>query len=497
VVATPLWDERGIPIGIVAASVNLLRLEEGMRRAELPANSSVLVVDRAGRIVARRTDPDVWVGRSALDSSAVRDALVLGEGVSEGDFVDGVRRLSGFAQAQKVPWAVIVGIPTGEAYGALRRELLRSLARLALAAGVAAVVAWLLSRRLTRPIRRLAAAAHAYAGGDLAYRAPAGGPEEVAALGATLNRMAAALQRQLVELRAAHRREREAGERALAELRRLHSEFIATAAHELRTPVAAAKSYAELLLRDEVALAPEVRRQALVRLDGVCERIARLVRSLLGASRIQAGRLTVQCEPVDLVALALRVTDQIAAASPDHDVQLHAARSLPYASTPAVALGDAERIEDVLVNLLVNATTYAPAGTAVQVHVVAGEEAVEVQVADRGPGVPEAERTAIFERFKRGRSAGGGKGGLGLGLYLARAYVEAMGGQTGVRGAPGEGATFWFRLPAAKGRGPEAGGLLLPARANGRLHGTPPTGAERVVGRRPPVDGQDGGGGDG
>ena len=94
-VTTPLWDEAGKPIGIVAASVNLLRLQDALRRAEVPEHSSLLIVDRLGRIVARRADAEQWVGRSALGSSAVRSALREGEGVAEGDFVDGVRRLSG------------------------------------------------------------------------------------------------------------------------------------------------------------------------------------------------------------------------------------------------------------------------------------------------------------------------------------------------------------------------------------------------------------------
>jgi two-component system OmpR family sensor kinase len=447
VVTTPLWDEGGTPIGIVAASVNLLRLQEGLRRAELPENSSLLVVDRLGRVVAKRSDPEQWVGRAAYDSSAVRSALRLGEGVAEGDFVDGVRRLSGFASAQRIPWVVVVGIPTDEAYGALWRELWRAVALLMLAGAVAGTVAWLLSRRLTRPIGRLAAAAAAYAGGDLGPRVDPAGPEELAALGNTLNRMAAALQRQVAELQAAHQRERQAGEHALAELRRLHSEFIAVAAHELRTPVAAAKSYAELLLRDEVDLTPGIRRQALLRLDTVCERLARLVRSLLGASRIQAGRLTVQCEPVDLAALAGRVVDDVAAYTPSHELRL-----LPRAGHTTLALADPERVEDVLVNLLANAAKYAPANTVVQVHVLAhaaapgAEDTIEVRVTDHGPGIPPEEQAAVFERFRRGQ--GVAASGVGLGLYISQAYVQAMGGTIGVRSTPGHGATFWFRLPA-------------------------------------------------
>ena len=467
VVATPLWDESGKPVGVVGASVNLLRLQEGLRRAELPENSSVLIVDLQGRIVARRTAPEEWVGRSALDSSAVRNALRAKEGVSEGDFVDGVRRLSGFAGARRVPWEIVVGIPTDEAYGALRRELLRWVARLLVAGAITAVLTWLLGRRLTRPMVRLANAVHIYAAGDLAHRVPPSGPEEIASLGATFNTMAEALQQQMADLQAAQQREREAGVRALAELRRLHSEFIAIAAHELRTPVAAAKSYAELLQRDDADLPATVRRQALLRLDAVCERLARLVRSLLGASRIQAGRLAVHRTPVDLVALASRVVDDFSAYTPTHEVRLvptlapdaemrrggDAERGFPASprrrvSASLTVLGDSERMEDVLVNLLANAAKYSPDGTPITVRLISTGDFVDVEVEDLGPGIPPEEQEAVFERFRRGRGVAG-QAGIGLGLYIAQAYVQAMGGEIGVRSAPGHGATFWFRLPGA------------------------------------------------
>src|ERR671919_2972385 len=104
---------------------------------------------------------------------------------------------------------------------------------------------------------------------------------------------------------------------ALEELRRLQSEFIAVAAHELRTPVAAAKSYAELLLRHEngeIALSAETRKEALERLDSVCDRLGRLVRSLLGASRIQAGGVGLGRLPFDVLTLGRRVAAGIARA---------------------------------------------------------------------------------------------------------------------------------------------------------------------------------------
>lgn len=440
----PPGDARGAPD--LASPTFAGHLLDLVRQVEVPNGSSILVVDANGVIVARRSEPEQWIGRSALDNQVVRDALRLREGVSDGDFVDGRRRLSGFATAARVPWHVVVGIPTDEAYGVLRSDLVNALGRLALAAATAAGVAWLLSRRLTRPMRALAAAARAFGEGDLSRRVVVTGPEEIAALGLTLNRMAAALEEQMTALRAAQTRERQASADALDELRRLHSEFIAVAAHELRTPVAAAKSYAELLLREEeeeLQLPAATRRQALERLDGVCDRLARLVRSLLGASRIQAGGLELVRVPFDVTALVARVTEEIAESNAGHDVVL---RSRP--ARLATALGDAERVEDVLINLLVNATKYSPPGSSVYVDVLEKDGHVEVVVSDEGPGIPEEEQALVFERFTRGRRTSGG--GVGLGLYIARAYVEAMGGTIGVRSSPGKGASFWFRLPRTR-----------------------------------------------
>ena len=239
---------------------------------------------------------------------------------------------------------------------------------------------------------------------------------------------------------------------ALEELRRLQSEFIAVAAHELRTPVAAAKSYAELLLRHEngeITLSAETRKEALERLDSVCDRLGRLVRSLLGASRIQAGGLELSRLPIDALALARRVSSEFAGASPEHQVVLR-----EHPDRVVVALGDAERVEDVLVNLLVNAIKYSPPGSAIWLDVHERQDWVEISVTDSGPGIPEEEQAAVFERFTRGQRTSGG--GVGLGLYIARAYVEAMGGTIGVRSSVGKGASFWFRLPRSRSGGTTA-----------------------------------------
>jgi signal transduction histidine kinase len=193
----------------------------------------------------------------------------------------------------------------------------------------------------------------------------------------------------------------------------------------------------------------------------------------------------VQCEPVDVAALARRVLADVAGYTAGHQILLQA----PQAPQGSLALADADRVEDILVNLLANAGKYAPQGTPIRVEIATVSPAspasgspapasaasaasaapaggawcsgtqVEVRVIDQGPGIPEEEQAAVFERFRRGQGASGG--GVGLGLYIARAYVEAMGGEIGVRSRPEAGATFWFRLPAAVSPAGSAGAVEL------------------------------------
>jgi signal transduction histidine kinase len=388
-----------------------------------------------------RAEQAIIQGRALQRARAVACDV---EGVSEGEFVDGRNRLSGFAPTSRVTWEVIGGIPTEEAHGALRRELPRTVTRLLAVGGLACLSAWLLSRRLTQPIRELVTTARAFASGVLSHRACERGPAEVAALASAMNAMAQTLAHQLAQLKVAQSREREAGKRSLAELHRLHSEFVAVAAHELRTPAAAAKSYAELLLRDDTGLAEETRRQALTRLNNVCDRLGHLVRSLLGASRIQAGGLDVECKPLDLGALAARVVQDVDASSGSHTI---AFTSQHVGVVPI--MGDAERVEDALVNLLVNSMKDSPSGSQIAVAItepVTRRRMVELTVTDQVPGVSEDERANVVERFARGSNVA--PAGVGLGLYIARAYIESMGGQIGVRDNAG-GATFWVRLPRA------------------------------------------------
>jgi two-component system sensor histidine kinase BaeS len=162
---------------------------------------------------------------------------------------------------------------------------------------------------------------------------------------------------------------------------------------------------------------------------------------LLDVSRIDSGHLRLHPGPVDAAAIA-RAAAQ--AAGSGHPVRIDAAPDLP------LVLADADRLEDVLANLTGNAAKFSPPGAPIHLSLTAGCDTVAIAVRDRGQGIAADEIPRIFDRFYQvQRGADRRAGGSGLGLYIARAYVEAMGGAIRAESASGEGSTFTVTLPAA------------------------------------------------
>jgi two-component system phosphate regulon sensor histidine kinase PhoR len=227
-------------------------------------------------------------------------------------------------------------------------------------------------------------------------------------------------------------------ERRLDELK---SDFIATISHEVRTPMAALYGAAETLLRRE--LPPQQSRQLLEMIATQAARLSQITEQVLLASRLDRGELPVDREAVDLAELVRASVDAIRPTlGPSMSLDVEVA---PEAGTAA---GDADRIQQVLVNLLDNAVKYGDGPVTVRVKPFDGS--VLISVADSGPGIAPADQARIFEKFYRGdpqlRRA---PGGTGLGLYISRELVQRMGGRLDVRSEPGAGATFVVELPRA------------------------------------------------
>ncbi len=229
------------------------------------------------------------------------------------------------------------------------------------------------------------------------------------------------------------------------ELAQLKDEFLKVAAHELKTPVAVMKSYAQLALKTARELPPGLHRL----LEGVgrgADRLDQVIRTLLDASQVHLGSLRFEQEELHLRALLEATAARAAAQHPQH-------RVLVRPGPDVRVLGDRERLGQVLLELLDNAARYSPPGSLVDVALALEDGEVEVSIRDEGIGIPAERQARIFERFYRAHSGTPhDRGGMGLGLYLAREILRHHGGRLSVASEEGRGTTVHLRLP----RQPEA-----------------------------------------
>jgi PAS domain S-box-containing protein len=220
------------------------------------------------------------------------------------------------------------------------------------------------------------------------------------------------------------------------------STFISVISHELQTPIAIIKGYASTLARTNAVLEPEALRLRLMAIEEEADRLNKLVGNLLYASRIQAGGLQMDIAPLDLPPLIESVVRRLHAKSPEVSVTLDLPPNLP------TVMADRDRIEEVLQNLLDNAVKYSPRQRSFTVACRATGDEVIVSVSDVGMGISLREQEHIFDRFHRvGNRITQTTPGVGLGLYICRAIVEAHGGHIWVESILRKGSTFSFSLP--------------------------------------------------
>lgn len=340
-------------------------------------------------------------------------ALVTAGNAASGTFVvDGQQR---YFAAQPVTGRnvfVLASRPTtigGDQYGGYLTGLLLAAA---VAAALAALVAVLLARRLTEPLERVVVAAQTLAAGRTPEPLPPEHTRELDALASSFNDMST----------------------QLAQAREAERTVLISVSHELRTPLTAIRGYAEGI--EDGHIAPDEAAKVIASESG---RLERIIQDLLALARIDQGVLDVRTDQLDLHALASEACRRLLPRAKEAGVGLSLAGSVG-----AGAVGDPDRVLQILSNLIDNAVRITPQGGAVTVSV---DDAV-FSVSDTGPGIPEAELAHTFERFHLRRAQGmGSADGSGVGLAIVRELSEAMGGSVSVQNIVGAGARFTVRLP--------------------------------------------------
>ncbi|HUN24278.1 MAG TPA: ATP-binding protein [Anaerolineales bacterium] len=226
------------------------------------------------------------------------------------------------------------------------------------------------------------------------------------------------------------------------EAERLKSTFISIVSHELKTPVSLIKGYAGTLRRKDANWNAETIEQGLQVIEEEADRLANLIEDLLDASRLQAGGLRLQMNAVSLPAIVQSVVDSFAGQGHSHKIEVDFPSNFPYIQ------GDEDRLRQVLVNLLSNAIKYDPSGGTIRIKGVVQPRSVLVSVSDEGAGIPAEDIERVFDRFYRAPTPVTQRAqGAGLGLYLARAIIDAHNGQIWARSNRRKGTAFYFSLP--------------------------------------------------
>jgi two-component system, NtrC family, sensor kinase len=448
--------------GVSVAEVNLKLIWDVVSQIKVGERGHAYVVDAQGRLIAH---PDISLVLRNTDMSklaqvrAARASASGGAGTSdnptetvqEAENIEGRKVLTAYARVAPLGWLMFVELPAEEAYAPLYAALQR-LAFVLLGALVFAVLAGMfLAGRMVGPIQALQAGAARIGRGDLGQRIAIKTGDELEALADQFNDMAGQLQEsyagleQKVEQRT---REVEEKSRQLEMASQHKSQFLASMSHELRTPLNAIIGLTEMMVTHAARFGTEKAAEPLRRVQRAGTHLLGLINQVLDLSKIEAGKLELSPESVNLAPLIDEVVGTARQLAEQNNNRL-IVESQPNLGQLIV---DPMRLRQILLNLLSNACKFTKQGE-VTLHVkkvVNGRNWIEFAVADTGIGMTPAQQIKLFEEFTQADSSTARQyGGTGLGLAITRKLARMMGGDVTVTSEPGKGSIFTVRLPGS------------------------------------------------
>ena len=287
---------------------------------------------------------------------------------------------------------------------------------------VSALLAWLVTRSVARPLNKVAAAARGLAQGDLEQRAPASGPQEVQDVAQAFNHVA----------------------EQVATSQQIQQDFVANVSHELKTPLTSIQGFSQAIVDGTADDVAAVERAARV-IHEEAERMRHMVEELLQLARFDAAQIQLDRKPVDLTSLLERCAERLAP-----QAQASGSTLVTSITEGLVVTGDADWLAQVFGNLVDNAIRHCRDGK-IEISARRSADWIEATVTDSGEGIPPQDLGRIFERFYQADRARRHGGGAGLGLSIAREVVRLHGGDITVESVVGLGSRFTTRLPAREG----------------------------------------------
>jgi signal transduction histidine kinase len=387
------------------------------------------------------SDPELWGRRMELPSSqgpAALDYRVKNEEVRLVVQPLGIVEGGG-------PWRFCLGLSLKSLSASLRQTLSVGIYLMLGLGGFAFFVGYLLAGRITRPLAQLRGEISEIREGRFGRFWTLKTDDEVGEVAAALDRMTTELQAYIKrEKREAARRARlEQSYRKLKEVEKMRDEFLFMVSHEIKTPLTYMLSLARQMEAGDLGPCTKLQKRALKSILRGIQRLSSEMEDILTVSRIDAGKLDLDLERVDLSELISETVERMRPFANLRRLTL----SLNVPQLPRVR-ADKRRIEQVLGHLLDNAIKYTPDGGKVEVSARRGRREVIVEVRDTGRGIPKEKQARLFTKFFRGDLS---VPGSGLGLYICKKIVEAHGGRIWCESEEGKGSRFFFTLPLGGG----------------------------------------------